>query len=99
MTVTMIDLDDEALEQARIYYGTTTKKETVNRALRDAARRREEQLGALGDYLLESAAEYEHMTEAEKAEFRELMDTTDRKNEAQMAAAEQATAGTRRQAA
>lgn len=90
MTATMIDLDDEALEQARIYYGTTTKKDTVNRALQDAARRREEQLGALGDFLLESAAEYERMSDIEKLEFRTLMDTTDHENEAQMAGAERA---------
>lgn len=87
MTATMIDLDDEALEKARRFYGTTTKKDTVNSALRDAAVREDEKIGALGDYLLESAAEYERMTEAEKAEFRELMDTTDHKPEAQMAAA------------
>jgi Arc/MetJ family transcription regulator len=85
MTTTMIDLDDDALEQARLYYRTTTKKDTVNRALQDAARRRVEQLSALGDFLLESAAEYEQMTDAAKAEFRALMDTTDHKYEAQLA--------------
>ena len=53
----MIDLDDEALEGARLYFGTTTKKDTVNRALRDAAARHEARLTALGDFLVESAAE------------------------------------------
>jgi Arc/MetJ family transcription regulator len=66
----MIDLDDEALEGARLYYGTATKKDTVNRALRDAATRYEARLTALGDFLLESAAEYERMSAAEQAEYR-----------------------------
>jgi Arc/MetJ family transcription regulator len=66
----MIDLDDEALEGARLYFGTTTKKDTVNRALRDAAARHEARLTALGDFLLESAAEYERMSSAEQAGFR-----------------------------
>jgi Arc/MetJ family transcription regulator len=30
MTATMIDLDDEALEKARRYYGTVTKRDTVS---------------------------------------------------------------------
>jgi Arc/MetJ family transcription regulator len=92
VSTTMIDLDDDALEQARQYYHTSTKKDTVNRALQDAARRRAEQLSALGDFLLESAAEYEQMTDADKAEFRSLMDTTDRKYEAQIAQIDRARA-------
>ncbi|MEU3334649.1 type II toxin-antitoxin system VapB family antitoxin [Streptomyces sp. NPDC006668] len=35
MSVTQIDLDDEALSEAMRLMGTTTKKETVNAALRD----------------------------------------------------------------
>lgn len=35
MTVTQIDLDDEALAEAMRLMGVTTKKETVNTALRD----------------------------------------------------------------
>jgi Arc/MetJ family transcription regulator len=35
MSVTQIDLDDEALADAMRLMGTTTKKETVNAALRD----------------------------------------------------------------
>ncbi|MFF7246222.1 type II toxin-antitoxin system VapB family antitoxin [Embleya sp. NPDC008237] len=35
MSVTQIDLDDEALAEAMRLMGTTTKKETVNAALRD----------------------------------------------------------------
>lgn len=37
---TMIDLDDEALARAADELGTTTKKDTVNRALRYTADRR-----------------------------------------------------------
>ncbi|MFI5503043.1 type II toxin-antitoxin system VapB family antitoxin [Nocardia asteroides] len=36
----MIDLDDEALEEAARYLGTTTKRETVNAALREIVDRR-----------------------------------------------------------
>ncbi|MEH0633924.1 MULTISPECIES: type II toxin-antitoxin system VapB family antitoxin [Streptomyces] len=35
MTVTQIDLDDEALAEAMRLMGSTTKKDTVNAALRD----------------------------------------------------------------
>lgn len=35
MSVTQIDLDDEALAEAMRLMGATTKKETVNAALRD----------------------------------------------------------------
>ena len=86
MTATMIDLDDEALEQARIYYGTTTKKETVNRALRDAARRREELLQRFSLRMAESVSEYERMSDDEKAAFRASLDTTDYKFLAQVEA-------------
>ncbi|MEU5409827.1 type II toxin-antitoxin system VapB family antitoxin [Nocardia asteroides] len=36
----MIDLDDEALAEAARYLGTTTKRETVNAALREIVDRR-----------------------------------------------------------
>ncbi|MFE6924216.1 type II toxin-antitoxin system VapB family antitoxin [Nocardia sp. NPDC057663] len=36
----MIDLDDEALQEAAHYLGTTTKRETVNAALREIVDRR-----------------------------------------------------------
>jgi Arc/MetJ family transcription regulator len=86
MTATMIDLDDEALDKARRYYGTTTKKDTVNSALRDAAAREDEKRTALGRLLFESVAEYERMTDEEKAEFRAGMDTTDHRFLSQVAA-------------
>ncbi|WP_035800044.1 type II toxin-antitoxin system VapB family antitoxin [Kitasatospora mediocidica] len=35
MSITQIDLDDQALADAMRLMGTTTKKETVNAALRD----------------------------------------------------------------
>lgn len=39
VTKTLIDLDDEALAEAAVLFGTTTKKDTVNTALREAAQR------------------------------------------------------------
>jgi Arc/MetJ family transcription regulator len=86
MTATMIDLDDEALEQARMYYGTTTKKDTVNRALRDAAARREQLLQRLDDRMADSAAEFERLSGAEKAAFRAALDVTDHEFAGQVAA-------------
>lgn len=40
MTRTVIDLDDEALSEAARQLGTSTKKDTVNAALREVADRR-----------------------------------------------------------
>jgi len=42
MAKTLIDIDEEALAHAMAEYGTTTKVETVNRALREVAARRRE---------------------------------------------------------
>jgi Arc/MetJ family transcription regulator len=39
MTMTAIDLDDNLLFRAREILGTTTKKDTVNTALREVVRR------------------------------------------------------------
>ena len=39
MTKSLIDLDDEALSEAAALFGTRTKKDTVNTALREAAQR------------------------------------------------------------
>ena len=54
MSVTPIDLDEEALARAMAELGTTTKKDTVNLALREVAERRSrlrafEKLMQLGD--------------------------------------------------
>ncbi|MET9515928.1 type II toxin-antitoxin system VapB family antitoxin [Streptomyces sp. NPDC002994] len=40
MSRTVIDLDDEALQEAARHLGTTTKRDTVNAALREIADRR-----------------------------------------------------------
>jgi Arc/MetJ family transcription regulator len=37
---TLVDLDESALQAAMLEFGTTTKVETVNRALREVASRR-----------------------------------------------------------
>jgi Arc/MetJ family transcription regulator len=53
VTKRLIDVDDEALDAARAQLGTSTIKDTVNEALRSAARQRSAQLenalSVLGD--------------------------------------------------
>jgi Arc/MetJ family transcription regulator len=44
VTKRLIDVDDEALDAARVRLGTRTIKDTVNEALREAARQRSTQL-------------------------------------------------------
>jgi Arc/MetJ family transcription regulator len=44
MTKRLIDVDDDALDAARAQLGTRTIKDTVNEALRSAARQRSTQL-------------------------------------------------------
>lgn len=39
MSKVLVDVDDEALADAAKVFGTTTKKDTVNTALREATRR------------------------------------------------------------
>lgn len=39
MSITAVDIDDEALARAREILGTTTKKDTINTALREVVRR------------------------------------------------------------
>lgn len=55
MTKRLIDVDDEALDAARVELGTVTIKDTVNEALRAAARQR----GAELDSALSTLAEAE----------------------------------------
>ncbi|WP_212998753.1 type II toxin-antitoxin system VapB family antitoxin [Winogradskya consettensis] len=58
MTRTSIDIDDVALAEAAAFYGTKTKKDTVNAALRDVAVRLKRmeaveawaRMGAAGDF-------------------------------------------------
>ncbi|GAA2390871.1 hypothetical protein Cme02nite_14340 [Catellatospora methionotrophica] len=76
MANTLIDLDDEALEQARRYYGTTTKKDTVNRALQDAAARLRERRNAFGDHLEESFREFVALSPAERQSYRDHLEQT-----------------------
>ncbi|MEV0373447.1 type II toxin-antitoxin system VapB family antitoxin [Streptomyces sp. NPDC050636] len=54
MTKMLIDIDDEALEQAAKVFGTKTKKDTVNTALREVTQqikraRALERLGEMAD--------------------------------------------------
>ena len=61
MTKRLIDVDDDALAAARAEFGTSTIKDTVNTALRNAAAERASSLdGAidiLGDVELENRSE------------------------------------------
>ncbi|MET0662209.1 MAG: type II toxin-antitoxin system VapB family antitoxin [Ilumatobacteraceae bacterium] len=61
MTKRLIDVDDEALDAARARLGTRTIKDTVNEALREAARQRNTQLSnalsVLADAGLDDRAE------------------------------------------
>jgi Arc/MetJ family transcription regulator len=58
VTKSLIDLDDGALAEAAVLFGTTTKKDTVNTALREAALRLRRlkaleelgEMGAAGDF-------------------------------------------------
>ena len=71
MSITQIDLDDEALAEAMRLLGTTTKKDTVNKALQETAarlRRLEAMqklaaMGAQGDFE-RGAAAYEARKDA-----------------------------------
>jgi Arc/MetJ family transcription regulator len=69
MTVTQIDVDDEALAEAMRLSGARTKKEMVNLALRDFAARHR-RIAALDHYasLAESwdYEDWEHRRAAEK---------------------------------
>ena len=46
MTKRLIDVDDDALDAARAQLGTRTIKDTVNEALRSAARQRRSELAS-----------------------------------------------------
>ena len=46
MTKRLIDVDDDALDAARAHLGTRTIKDTVNEALRNAARQRSTELAS-----------------------------------------------------
>ncbi|MEV0061737.1 type II toxin-antitoxin system VapB family antitoxin [Nocardia sp. NPDC050718] len=66
MARTVVDLDDAALAEAARYLGTTTKKDTVNAALREIIdrRRRAEAIARMRD--LAATGEIE-LPEAESA--------------------------------
>lgn len=75
MSVTQIDLDDEALAEAMRLMGVTTKKETVNTALRDYVARIKrleaaEKLAARG-----ARGEFEQAAVAHDAEKRARRET------------------------
>ena len=58
----LVDIDEDALEMARTELGTTTIKDTVNAALRNATSQREQRVAAALDAL--AAAPPEDRAEA-----------------------------------
>jgi len=62
MTKRLIDVDDDALDAARVKLGTATIKDTVNEALRSAARERASELASALSTL--SQADLDDRTEA-----------------------------------
>ncbi|MFF5172663.1 type II toxin-antitoxin system VapB family antitoxin [Micromonospora sp. NPDC000089] len=68
MTVTQIDLDDEALAEAMRLSGARSKKETVNLALREYAARHR-RIAALDHYAAVAQHwDYEHWQHARAAD-------------------------------
>jgi len=52
MSKTLVDIDDEALSLAMAHYGTTVKREAINRALREVAERRLRETDDLEDWIV-----------------------------------------------
>jgi Arc/MetJ family transcription regulator len=53
MAKTLLDLDDDALALVMAHYGTTIKKDAVNRALREIAEKRLKETDDLEDWVVE----------------------------------------------
>jgi Arc/MetJ family transcription regulator len=53
MAKTLLDLDEDALALVMAHYGTTVKKDAVNRALREIAERRIKETDDLEDWVVE----------------------------------------------
>ncbi len=53
MSKTLVDLDDDALAMAMAHYGTSVKRDAINRALREVAERRLEETDDLEDWVVE----------------------------------------------
>jgi len=58
----LVDIDEQALEQARAELGTTTIKDTVNNALRGATTQRKQRVSSALDAL--AAASHEDRADA-----------------------------------
>lgn len=52
MSRTLVDIDDDALTLAMAHYGTTVKREAINRALREVAERRVQETDGLEDWIV-----------------------------------------------
>lgn len=67
MTTTQIDLDDDALGEAMRLMGTTTKKDTVNQALRDYINRVRRVEAAQRLFERGQRGEFDHVAQAHAA--------------------------------
>lgn len=52
MSKTLVDVDDDALALAMAHYGTSVKREAINRALREVAERRLQETDDLEDWII-----------------------------------------------
>ncbi len=52
MAKTLVDIDEEALVLAMAHYGTTVKREAINRALQEVAERRLRETDDIEDWIV-----------------------------------------------
>jgi Arc/MetJ family transcription regulator len=60
MSRTLVDVDDDALALAMAHYGTTVKREAINRALREVAERRLRETDDLDEWVADVGARLAH---------------------------------------
>ncbi|MFI8889617.1 MULTISPECIES: type II toxin-antitoxin system VapB family antitoxin [Streptomyces] len=65
MTKTLIDIDEELLAEAAIVFGTKTKKDTVNAALREGVERKKRALALARLAARADAGDFDELLEKE----------------------------------
>ncbi|MEU3886252.1 type II toxin-antitoxin system VapB family antitoxin [Streptomyces sp. NPDC029041] len=65
MTKTLIDIDEELLAEAAIVFGTKTKKDTVNAALREGVERKKRALALARLAARADAGDFDDLLEKE----------------------------------
>ncbi|MDX3711190.1 type II toxin-antitoxin system VapB family antitoxin [Streptomyces europaeiscabiei] len=66
MTKTLIDIDEDLLAEAAIAFGTKTKKDTVNAALRDGVERKKRALALARLAARADAGDFDVLLDKEK---------------------------------